>query len=222
MHKSIKNPLKTNSTQSLQTRPTKKTQNIYNETRMNPGFKLGPSLDDHSTVPCVFTCVYDRSCKGSNPLASALKEQDLVFPREREPILKRGHKLLIPARGRQGVEESINRIDAPEKQRSWWPVATWILRRPGDPVSTTPGWNGTVPGTGCLSPIINPSSGLLIDNSIPFPFWKRGYVSSPVCSWPSCGFCIVRYNDLSRRIISFWKVFPKWWRVKEYILRDKY
>lgn len=103
---------------------------IYNETRMNPGFKLGPSLDDHSTVPCVFTCVYDRSCKGSNPLASALKEQDLVFPREREPILKRGHKLLIPARGRQRVEESINRIDAAaivmaggylDFTASWWP-----------------------------------------------------------------------------------------------------
>lgn len=87
---------------------------------MNPEFKLGSLLDDHSTVPTssrVFTIAGDRSTWTTESTAEHFSGQDLMFPREKA-ILKPGHKLLIPAR--QGVEESINRIDAPRNDRDGW------------------------------------------------------------------------------------------------------
>lgn len=104
-----------------------------------------------TTQPCptssrVFTIAVARDRVRSFNVAHrihfwALSRQDLVFPREK-PILKRGHKLLIPARG---AEESINRIDAPRNDHdgwcyldftaSWWPRMQGEMARFQEPVA---------------------------------------------------------------------------------------
>lgn len=67
---------------------------IYNQRRIQDLNLDLLKLDDHSTVPYVFTCVYDCSCKGSrtivqrgppNPLLSTLETRFSVPSREADP-----------------------------------------------------------------------------------------------------------------------------------------
>lgn len=122
----------------------KNDQNKYNQTRMNPEFKLGSLLDDRSTVSTssrVFTIAGDRSTWTTESTPERFSGQDLVFPREKA-ILKRGHKLLIPARG----PPRGRRVHQPNRcteKRSWWLVLPGFYGVLVTPYDSRVKWHGS-------------------------------------------------------------------------------